>query len=383
MQTEISAPQKKHRDHGWTLTFIIIAITIVAAVFYTGGVVPKVEKTYFLQDTEGVPIQKENYASGSALLIDTLTFNTITPIPSNAPPPGAQPISPTIPASTPPVTSGPTTCGSHQLIVNGCQCPYAVAPGIIPSLTEREIVCPGPECEPARAACARCLEGGTPDGIRCEVPFRGYTIPVNCTRNFVENSKPGSHPFCFGKPVIYLYPEKPTYISVKLHIPGEIYISDPHYPKEGWQNVLAYPDGTLYYQNKKYRELYYESAVDNVKAPENGIIVPKKDIKKEIIRVTTQLGLIKHEQDEFLEYWLPKIAEIDKPYILVSLIDPVEKERVDGIEYSVEPDTRIEFLVYFKGVIKPYTLPPFKLPETIPQRIGFTAVEWGGTIDEN
>ncbi len=94
MQTEISAPQKKH-DHGWTLTFIILAITIIAAVFYAGGIIPEVKKIYFLKDSEGIPVQKDNFASGSSLLIDTLTFTTVTPRPTLVIPPGAQQNTPT------------------------------------------------------------------------------------------------------------------------------------------------------------------------------------------------------------------------------------------------------------------------------------------------
>lgn len=384
MQTEISAPQKKHRDHGWTLTFIIISLTIVAGVFYAGGIIPEVKKTYFLKDSEGIPVEKQNPNAQNNLQIDTLTFVTKPPASIT------QPI-PTIPASIPPGTTitaappptvGPGTCQSEGYIVNGCQCPFAYEPEAFPALTERQITCPGPDCEPIVAACRQCLNSSESDLVPCTVPFRQYSLRIHCTRNFVNAALPGSLPFCFGKPVIYLYPEKPTYVSVKLNIPGEIYISDPHYPEEGWKDVLAHPDGTLYYQGKKYHELYYESAVSDVKTPKNGIIVPKKQIKQEIIRVTTQLGLIKHEQDEFLEYWMPKVEEINKPFILISLIDPVEKERIDGIEYSIEPDTRIEFLVYFKGVDKKKKIEPLKLPEKIPERIGFTAVEWGGTIHE-
>src|SRR5207248_2364939 len=42
--------------------------------------------------------------------------------------------------------------------------------------------------------------------------------------------------YCIAKPVIYLYPQTPTKVQVSLKVPGEIYISDPLYPKgTGWQ----------------------------------------------------------------------------------------------------------------------------------------------------
>lgn len=186
---------------------------------------------------------------------------------------------------------------------------------------------------------------------------------------------------CFGKPVIYLYPEKPTLVDVELIIPGSVIESDPLYPEGGWKNVLAHPDGKLIYKNNKYHELYYESQVDYVNAPDNGKVIATQNLKAELNKITAQLGLIKFERDEFLDYWLPRLYKLNSPYVLFSVIDPVEKERVDHVSISPEPDTRIEFLAYFKPQMSSSTeLNPLPLPTEIPQRIGFTAVEWGGTI---
>lgn len=187
---------------------------------------------------------------------------------------------------------------------------------------------------------------------------------------------------CIAKPVIYLYPLITTLIDVEVIIPGRVYISDPEYPEGGWKNVLANPDGSLTYQNKKYNELYYESDVDKVNPPQDGIVIAKKDLKVKLTEYTTKLGLKGIEQKDFLEYWLPELYKIDAPLILFSIIDPVEKERIDHVEITPKPDTFIAFLAYFKPLKKyPEDLKPLLLPENPPQRIGYTAVEWGGTID--
>ena len=47
-----------------------------------------------------------------------------------------------------------------------------------------------------------------------------------------------------AKPVIYLYPEEQTEVSVKLDYDGELTVTYPAY-EDGW-NVTAYPDGTLF-----------------------------------------------------------------------------------------------------------------------------------------
>lgn len=189
--------------------------------------------------------------------------------------------------------------------------------------------------------------------------------------------------FCLGKPVIYLYPEKDTLVNVTLNTPGEIVESIPSYPKGGWQNILAHKGGILDYQGKTYNELYYESSVNNVDSPKNGIVVGKEQIEPELKIITAKLGLIKSEQKEFLTYWMPKLKDLNSKYLFISVIDTKEKERIDKVLISPEPATRIEFLMYFKPVDKFYIPPALTLPDSPPKRIGFTEVEWGGTINGN
>lgn len=196
-----------------------------------------------------------------------------------------------------------------------------------------------------------------------------------------NKNKPNCAIFCAGKPVIYLYPEIPTMVDVVLTIPGTIVESDPLYPENGWRNVLAQPNGTLFYEGKQYHELYYESALDAINAPHTGFFLKREMLEEQMRNIIRQLGLIKHEEDEFIEYWLPKLQDLKTPYIFFSVFDKSEKERIDHVTITPKPDTTIEFIAYFKGVILPYNTEPLVLPKNPPQRIRFTAVEWGGIID--
>ena len=184
---------------------------------------------------------------------------------------------------------------------------------------------------------------------------------------------------CVAKPVIYLYPTKPTNVSVKIQTTGEITVSDPLYG-DGWDNILAFPSGNLIYNNKAYDELFYETDVKDVDPVSGGILVATKDVKNSLYDLTAKLGLIKPEQDELVNWWTPRLEALNKPYILVSLIDSQTKELIDKVEVTPQPDTRIEFLLYFKGLDQEISVPSLNLPPT-PQRKGFTEVEWGGTID--
>jgi hypothetical protein len=194
--------------------------------------------------------------------------------------------------------------------------------------------------------------------------------------------------YCFSKPVIYLYPQNPTYVTVTLSIPGKITTSIPPFEglntREkslgGWKDVLALPSGVLKYKNNFYRELFYESSIKDVKAPDNGMFLASSNLEAELFLQTEKLGLNPLESKEFVAYWLPTLKSLNKKYIFFSILTQDEKERTDKVTISPRPDNFIEFIAYFKGVDEKFETQPFIYP-TVPVRTGFTAVEWGGTID--
>ena len=57
----------------------------------------------------------------------------------------------------------------------------------------------------------------------------------------------GQQEECSAKPVIYLYPEQETTVSVSLDYAGTLTATYPAY-EDGWR-VTAEPDGTLYDEN--------------------------------------------------------------------------------------------------------------------------------------
>lgn len=186
--------------------------------------------------------------------------------------------------------------------------------------------------------------------------------------------------FCHAKPIVYLYPTEPTLVDVLLEIPGTIPISDPLYPVGGWQNILAQPNGDLWYAGKQYPYLYYESEVEKINVPHTGIVVSVAHLEPVFTTVLKKYGFIQHEIDDFNEYWVPKLQSQGKPYVLFSILDPIEKGRIDRVIITPEPDTRIEVSAYFKLLDAPVDVLPMELPKTSPKRQGFTMVEWGGTI---
>ena len=232
---------------------------------------------------------------------------------------------------------------------------------------------------PSVGPASECLVPPNISGSFVDLPPPNFGKPsVNCAAARARLLSTNGA-WCIGKPVIYLYPKTPTVVDVKLNIPGEIYISIPLYPDDGWKNILAEPDGSLTYNAKTYHELYYESKVKINEVPTDGIIIPVSRLKEKLWEITQKLGLKSSEQSEFLEYWLPKLRDLNKQYIIFSLLSVQEKERIDGVKISPKPDVFINFIAYFRGVDYPVAIEPLTFP-TPAERYGFTAVEWGGTI---
>lgn len=205
--------------------------------------------------------------------------------------------------------------------------------------------------------------------------------PMQVDRLCGSRFAPGDGKYCVAKPVIYLYPSKPTYVDVKVISTGQVTISDPFYPPDGWKNVFAYPNGDLLYHATKYRELFYETEVTTYKKPEKGIVIPSRDLENQLNRILDRLGLIGTEKIEFLEFWVPKLLALKSPYIFFSLIDQSEKEKIDKVIILPKPTMSIAFLAYFKPITDPSTYNNTLIIPPAPIRKGFVSVEWGGSLD--
>ncbi|MBM3283023.1 hypothetical protein FJY90_02105 [Candidatus Gottesmanbacteria bacterium] len=243
------------------------------------------------------------------------------------------------------------------------------------------------------------------------------------------------------KPAIYLYPQNPTELSVKVKPEGRITVSDPEHGEDGWK-VIAYPDGSLTRSDLVggptsmdsiiYPYLYYETELTKVKVPQEGWIVAKEELPGFFGSILPELGLNKKEMQDFLDYWVPKLEEyldpipphresalptpgvssgLNKTFLFVGLIDREELDRIEPIEFSTTPDTFIRVRFYFEkidegnskfeylnskqilnsklqfskqfGIWNLRNWDLFRISDlgfSASQRDGFTAVDWGGII---
>ena len=126
------------------------------------------------------------------------------------------------------------------------------------------------------------------------------------------------------KPVIYLYPEAETDVTVRLDYVGDLTCTYPAY--DGAWRVAAAPDGTLTDESgQTYRYLYWEGT-DNV-------------------------------QYDFSEGFC---AYTDAAKLTI----------------TPQPDTLLRVFMAWKPLTSAVEIAPQTL--TAPERTGFTAVEWGG-----
>ena len=174
------------------------------------------------------------------------------------------------------------------------------------------------------------------------------------------------------KPVIYLYPEAETDVTVQLDYVGDLTCTYPAY--DGAWRVAAAPDGTLTDESgQTYRYLYWEGT-DNVQYDfSEGFCVPGSETAAFLEDALAQLGLTRAEANEFSIYWLPQMEQ--NAYNLISF---QQETYTDAAKLTItpQPDTLLRVFMAWKPLTSAVEISP--QPLTAQERTGFTAVEWGG-----
>ncbi len=176
-----------------------------------------------------------------------------------------------------------------------------------------------------------------------------------------------------AKPIIYLYPEESTELSVTLGKPENITCSYPNY-EDSW-NVVANPNGSLIDTNtgRNLYALYWEGINKNKVNFDEGFVVKSEDTIKFLEDKLAILGLNEREAEEFIVYWLPRLQE--NKYNLIRFASMDEINEIMPLNFSVQPDSIIRVLMQYKRINKPIKIEEQQL--TTPERKGFVAVEWG------
>ncbi len=175
------------------------------------------------------------------------------------------------------------------------------------------------------------------------------------------------------KPLIYLYPTKPTKITISVDKPENLTTTYPKY-NQNWQ-VLAQPNGKLTdRKNQQYYGLYWEGKNGKMTDFYDGFVVKKADLVPFLEQNLAILGLNRREANEFIIYWLPILEHNE--YNLIRFQTLAEINQNMKLNITPKPDTLIRILIQFKPVKKDFEIEKQILKPIV--RKGFTVVEWGG-----
>lgn len=174
------------------------------------------------------------------------------------------------------------------------------------------------------------------------------------------------------KPVIYLYPEAETDVTVELDYNGQLTTTYPAY--NGLWQVTAAPDGTMTdAAGREYYCLYWEGLTDVEYDFSRGFVVSGGETAAFLEEALAKLGLTEREANEFIVYWLPRME--GNAYNLIAFQTDAYTENA-ALHIEPAPDTMIRVFMAWKALEAPIRVEPQEL--TAPERNGFTVVEWGG-----
>src|SRR5215472_1438700 len=176
------------------------------------------------------------------------------------------------------------------------------------------------------------------------------------------------------EPILYLYPPQQEDIQLNL---GEDVVVINSYPAyhQGW-SVSARPDGELtdLGSGRRVPYLFWEGHSYLVPSADTGFLVKSSDIATFLAGILPRLGLNAKETRDFSTAWSPRLNQ--SPYYLITFLDRPLIDRLYPVRIDPPPDTMIRVLMDFKPLSEPISVtPPVLAP--VPQRRGFTVVEWG------
>lgn len=182
-------------------------------------------------------------------------------------------------------------------------------------------------------------------------------------------------PVMADKPVIYLYPEKETEVTVELKMRDvdNLSITYPKY-NENWV-VNAKPNGDLIDKKtgRSHEYLFYEAEIHSIPGITEGFIVRGSDSLGFLEKKLNEFGLTEKEANDFIVYWLPYLEKNE--YNLISFQNRWF-DNIVGLKINPKPDKINRLFMVYKGIEEPFEIEEQKIKPF--ERKGFTVIEWGG-----
>ena len=190
-----------------------------------------------------------------------------------------------------------------------------------------------------------------------------------------------NEPVITYKPVIYLYPEEETEISVSIDIHnGKNPFYYPHY--DGRWKGTAKPDGNLIINDKQYRYLFWEAQqADHLNEIEvnEGFVVKGSESISFLEDKLTLFGLTSEEQADFITFWGPIMAKNEQNLVRFEWNENCDK--FCDLNISPQPDNLYRIYIFIAPLEGDLTITPQIIPQI--DRNGFVAIEWGGQLSNH
>ena len=177
-----------------------------------------------------------------------------------------------------------------------------------------------------------------------------------------------------AKPVIYLDPETAMPVRVSLDVPGgRITKVDPTLDSGNGWNVVANPDGKTVWNGEGYPYLFYEAALPDRLSKDTFWVVKGSEVNGWFSEMLPKMGLNGKETKDFTDYWSVNLPKAN--YYKISLVKQEQYDEAVKLDIEPKPDTVIRVILVIGKLDKPVNAVEPVL--VIPERKGFTAVEWG------
>jgi len=186
-------------------------------------------------------------------------------------------------------------------------------------------------------------------------------------------------PVILKKPVIYLYPDKPTNFTVNVKPVGELIFTYPKY-SDSWTGNAS-PNGDLTIDGNTYSYLFWEAnqALNvNFIDTKKGAIVKGNESLMFLENQLEKFGFNSKEKADFITFWAPQLQQNEFNYIHFVINSGADE--FAELTITPKPDAVFRFYMLFSEVDNPSnfkTIEP-QVFDTI-TRSGFTVFEWGGS----
>ena len=244
------------------------------------------------------------------------------------------------------------------------------------------------ECVSGDTACKNMHNPVSPSPSPSSIPVSPSPSPSSIPVS--PSPSPSSIPALVYKPVLYVYPEREQSLTVFLDVEGELgtvypapdeqVVADGH-TRASW-SVTASPDGTLTDEGgRTYPSLFWDGKM-TLEAPQQGFIVARADAVPFLEEKLALLGLTDKEAADFITFWAPQIRANEYTFVSFdasSYASQATYSYTDEAGVPVEPDTFIRVFMTIRAADANEVVTPQVFGPT-PTRSGFTAVEWGGTV---